>query len=45
LIGDRDSEGFFRDLWNDEQHHGEELTQWLLDLGGGTSDRLNRATF
>lgn len=32
LIGDRDSEAFFRALWSEEQHHGEELAAWAHAL-------------
>jgi bacterioferritin len=44
LIGDSDSESFFRGLWNDEQHHGEELSAWLTSLSAH-SHRHDRATF
>lgn len=44
LIGDQDSEAFFRDLWNEEQHHGEELAAWLTSLTGH-GRRHDRATF
>jgi bacterioferritin len=45
LIGDGDHEHFFRDLWNDEQHHGEELAAWLRRLGGHGPHAQERATF
>ncbi|MFY8148402.1 MAG: ferritin-like domain-containing protein [Prochlorococcaceae cyanobacterium] len=32
LIGDDDNADFFRSLWNEEQHHGEELHAWLRQL-------------
>mgnify|MGYP006288430909 CR=1 FL=1 len=32
LIGDQASGAFFRELWSDEQHHGEELAVWLQSL-------------
>jgi bacterioferritin len=32
LIGDSSSEAFFRSLWSEEQHHGEELAAWLREL-------------
>jgi bacterioferritin len=44
LIGDEKNEAFFRDLWNDEQHHGEELSIWLRDLsrlGPGSEARAS----
>jgi bacterioferritin len=44
LIGDRDSEAFFRALWDDEQHHGEELAAWLTALSPH-AHRYERATF
>jgi bacterioferritin len=45
LVGDRDSEAFFRQLWTDEQHHAEELAGWLQSLGGWRAHHLERATF
>lgn len=45
LIGDHDNEAFFRGLWNDEQLHGEDLSQWLGELGGGRAGDMDRATF
>ena len=45
LIGDGHNEIFFRGLWNDEQHHGEELAAWLRSLGGYGQRREERATF
>lgn len=44
LVGDSDNEAFFRELWNDEQHHAEDLAVWLRHLSG-FADRLDRATF
>jgi len=32
LLGDSSSEAFFRDLWREEQHHGEQLAAWLRSL-------------
>ena len=32
LIGDVDSEAFFRALWSEEQQHGEELSAWIQAL-------------
>jgi bacterioferritin len=34
LIGDRENGDFFRELWNEERAHGEELQRWLRELGG-----------
>lgn len=34
LIGDAANEAFFRGLWSDEQHHGEELATWVQALVG-----------
>ena len=31
-IGDHDSVTFFRALWSEEQHHGEELAIWAYSL-------------
>ena len=45
LVGDADSEAFFRSLWSDEQHHGEDLGAWLRSLGSTRQPRLDRATF
>lgn len=52
LIGDSENEGFFRGLWNDEQHHAEDLAAWLGQLGAGPvghgadqRDPRPRATF
>jgi bacterioferritin len=45
LIGDRENETFFRDLWNEEQHHGEELAAWLSSLMAGSGLALQGATF
>jgi bacterioferritin len=44
LIGDGTNEAFFRELWNDEQHHAEDLAVWLRSLTG-LADRFDRATF
>ena len=35
LFGDASNGSFFQALLEEEQHHGEELRQWLLSLGGG----------
>jgi bacterioferritin len=45
LIGDNANETFFRDLWREEQHHGEELAAWLSSLSAGREPALQRATF
>ncbi|MFM9111290.1 MAG: ferritin-like domain-containing protein [Prochlorococcaceae cyanobacterium] len=45
LIGATTDEAFFRDLWNDEQHHAEELNTWLRQLAGHNGAALQRATF
>lgn len=45
LIGDGDNEAFFRDLWNDEQHHAQELSAWLRSLADGGPRVEERATF
>jgi len=44
LIGDRENESFFRTLWEEEQHHGEELAAWLASLMA-TATSLQRAVF
>jgi bacterioferritin len=45
LIGDGENEGFFRTLWSDEEHHGEELATWLRSLDGYGRFSEERATF
>jgi bacterioferritin len=45
LIGDVTNGDFFRDLLNDEQHHGAELSAWLQSLGGQVNRHHERATF
>ncbi|MFQ6539079.1 MULTISPECIES: ferritin-like domain-containing protein [Aphanothece] len=45
LIGDSENESFFRTLWTEEQHHGEELEAWLRSLQSQAYRVLERATF
>ena len=45
LVGDASNEAFFRELLNDEQHHGAELSAWLQSLGGQVNRHHERATF
>ena len=45
LVGDGDSEAFFRGLWTDEQHHGEDMGAWLRSLGSSSNPSMERATF
>lgn len=46
LIGDAESEAFFRTLWIEEQHHGEDLAAWINDLGAaGRHRERQRASF
>ena len=45
LVGDTTNEAFFRELLNDEQHHGAELSAWLQSLGGQVNRHQERATF
>ena len=45
LVGDTTNEAFFRELLNDEQHHGAELSAWLRSLGGQVNRHQERATF
>jgi bacterioferritin len=42
LFGDANNGSFFQALLEEEQHHGEELQQWLLSLGGGRSRGYGR---
>ena len=37
VIRDEANAAFFQSLWDEEQHHGEELDAWLRELGGGRS--------
>jgi len=45
LVGDRQNGAFFQALLEDEQHHGEELMQWLRQLTGASSLANQRVTF
>ncbi len=45
LVGDEASESFFRQLWDDEQHHAEDLGAWLRELRAAPPGALQRATF
>jgi bacterioferritin len=45
LIGDREQESFFRELWNDEQHHSDELADWYRSIRGYGRNGQERATF
>ena len=46
LIGDTDNEAFFRELWMEEQHHGDDLETWRTGLGADRRQlTLQRATF
>ena len=44
LIGDREDEAFFQNLWDEERHHGEELAAWLAGLAAGSGRALQRAS-
>lgn len=44
-IGDGENEAFFRELWREEQSHGEELATWLGQLGAHPGPDLDRARF
>jgi bacterioferritin len=44
LIGDSEDEAFFRGLWDEERHHGEELAAWLAGLAAGSDRELQRAS-
>jgi len=41
LVGDSDSEAFFRSLWDEEQHHAADLAAWMQALSpyAGSLDR------
>jgi bacterioferritin len=45
LIGDDENERFFRALWEEEQHHGEELAAWLAGFHAAAGGARQRATF
>lgn len=45
LIGDAEHDAFFRALWQEEQHHGDELALWQRDLAGGAYELVSRASF
>ena len=45
LVGDGDSEAFFRDLLAEERQHGEELDAWLASLAPAFPRELERASF
>jgi bacterioferritin len=45
LIGDAENADFFRALWRDEQHHGQELSTWLQSLQSLGYERFERARF
>jgi bacterioferritin len=45
LIRDGENERFFRDLWNEEQHHGEDLLVWQRQMEGGSPRQEERAHF
>ena len=45
LVGDQENAVFFQGLLEDEQHHGEELAQWLRQLTGAPSFANQRVTF
>ena len=44
-IGDGDQHAFFQALWQEEQHHGQELTTWLARLQGPDGAPPGRVRF
>jgi bacterioferritin len=44
-IGDGDQHAFFQALWQEEQHHGQELAAWLARLQGPDGAPPGRARF
>jgi bacterioferritin len=42
LLADTSNETFFQALLEEEQHHGQELQQWLESLGGGRARGYGR---
>ena len=44
-IGDGDQHAFFQALWQEEQHHGQELATWLARLQGPDGAPPGRVRF
>ena len=45
MIGDDENANFFRALWNEELHHGQELHAWLGSLAINGAPSQERARF
>jgi len=45
MIGDDENANFFRALWNEELHHGQELHSWLESLATNGAPSKERARF
>jgi len=45
MIGDDENSSFFRALWNEELHHGQELDSWLQGLAINGAASQERAHF
>ena len=45
LVGDHHNQALFEDLWQDERHHGDDLANWLANLGANDPSLPARANF
>ena len=45
LVGDHHNQALFEGLWQDERHHGDDLANWLANLGANDRSLPARANF
>jgi bacterioferritin len=45
LVGDHHNQALFEGLWQDERHHGDDLANWLANLGATDPNLPARANF
>ena len=45
LVGDHHNQALFESLWQDERHHGDDLANWLANLGANDRSLPARANF
>jgi len=45
LVGDHHNQALFEGLWQDERHHGDDLADWLANLGANDPSLPARANF
>jgi bacterioferritin len=45
LVGDHHNQALFEGLWQDERHHGDDLANWLANLGANDPSLPARANF